>query len=215
MVRFPVTVTDDFFEDPDSVVEFARQLEYLPAEDGSWPGKRSGPLHLLNPELFQLVCEQTLNLFYNTADLTWNCDVRFQLIDNSYSDGWVHRDRGLVLTNIVYLNKNANLRSGTSIYRKKRNVFYGREMHPDKKEASYLNKISRDEETKFRLENNGLYEETIKVANVYNRMVSFDGNMLHAAQNFSEGEEPRLTMVVFVHSISDWNTPIVRMKAVG
>lgn len=215
MFKFPVTVTDGFFDDPDSVVEFAKQQEYFPSEDGSWPGKRTKPLHLIKPNFFQLVCEQVISLFYDASDITWHCDARFQLVDNSYSDGWIHRDRGLVLTNIIYLNKNSNLRSGTSIYRKKDSLSYGREIHPDKKQAAYLNQISTEEETKFRLENNNLYEETVNVANVYNRMVSFDANMLHGAQNFSGSTEPRLTLVVFVHAISNWTTPITRMKTIG
>ena len=41
MKSFPAVIVDDFFEDPDAIVEIASSLTYKPQEEGIWPGVRS------------------------------------------------------------------------------------------------------------------------------------------------------------------------------
>jgi hypothetical protein len=43
----PITIIDDFLENPDLVVDFANSLEYQKDEQGRWPGKRSNHLFLM------------------------------------------------------------------------------------------------------------------------------------------------------------------------
>jgi len=211
MLNFPLTVVDNFFENPDKIVDFALSCDYKKHEPGDWPGKRSEALHELNPELFNLCGSKLISLFYPNFDLTWHMASMFQVVDNSYSDGWVHRDENLI-TGIVYLNKNENLKSGTSIYRIKKDKVFAKPMHFDKKRENYKNLEGNVD--KYREENNSQYEETINVSNVYNRLICFDSHLLHAAQNFSDNIEPRLTLVMFVNSISNLNTPIKRLRSV-
>ena len=48
-----VTVIDNFFKDPDSIVEIANNLEFYPNSDGAWPGRRTKLLHEVEPEFFE------------------------------------------------------------------------------------------------------------------------------------------------------------------
>ena len=50
---FPSLIIDNFFEDPDKVVDYANTLEYQQSVGGKWPGKRSDHLNRLNSELFK------------------------------------------------------------------------------------------------------------------------------------------------------------------
>jgi hypothetical protein len=68
---------------------------------------------------------------------------------------------------------------------------------------------------KYKEEHNAQYEETIRVSNVYNRLVSFDSHLHHAAQDFfGEGEDSRLTLVFFVNKLLVNNTPISRVHRI-
>jgi len=213
MLHVPVTIVDNFFEYPDEVVNFALSCEYTKSEDGRWPGKRSQPLHLINEKLFNFSVAKVLSLFYDKdfSSLTWNVGASFQIVDNTYTDGWVHRDEEL-LTVIIYLTKNADLKSGTSIYRAKKENITAITINTEYKNNSYLNGT---DETLYRNQNNDQFEETINISNVYNRMICFDSHLLHAAQNFSNNSDPRLTLVMFIGNVSNMNTPIRRMKFIG
>jgi hypothetical protein len=212
MLNFPVTVVDGFFDNPDKVVDYALSCDYKKAEDGRWPGKRSEPLHIINPKLFEISGDKLISLFYKGDFPSWNIAANFQIVDNTYSDGWVHRDMNDIITGIVYLNKNENLKSGTSIYRTKKDRFDVKQINGTEKVKSYLD--NEYDSKSYRIANNSQFEETSNISNVYNRLICFDSHMLHAAQNFSENLEPRLTLVMFVKSISDWDTPIKRLRSV-
>lgn len=214
MINFPVTVIDNFFDNPDKIVEYALSCEYQISENGEWPGKRTFPLHAINPEIFNLSVDKLISLFYTeNLNVAWSATTYFQLVDNNYSEGWVHKDLDYIITGIIYLNKNENIKSGTSIYRSKKDMFYTKIKNTEHKIKTYLDNEYNSEE--YRIENNSQFEETINISNVYNRLICFDSHLLHAAQNFSEGLEPRLTLIIFIKNISNWDTPIKRLRSIG
>ena len=49
---YPITVVDDFFSEPDKIVDYAMQQEFFPSENGRWPGKRSKFLWELDRTLY-------------------------------------------------------------------------------------------------------------------------------------------------------------------
>ena len=61
---YPVTVVDDFFSEPDKVVEYAMQQEFFPSEDGRWPGKRSKMIIDLDRTLYDYICVKIISLFH-------------------------------------------------------------------------------------------------------------------------------------------------------
>jgi len=218
MHNIPVTVLDNFFDNPDAVRELALQQEFKPSEYGLWPGKRTKQLHEISHSLHDTVCNRLFSLFYNfkTEGIRWKVEGSFQKVDKSYNTGWVHADTDQsILSGIIYLTPNADIKSGTSIYRQKPSDPFARIKHVDAKAANYKNEISNTDIEKYRLENNAQFEETIKVGNVYNRLLAFDSHMLHAAQDFfgdeSEDNE-RLTLVLFATSLIAGVSPIHRSK---
>ena len=40
-MTFPVTIVDNFFEEPDLIVEEANKLKYFNPQTGNWPGTRT------------------------------------------------------------------------------------------------------------------------------------------------------------------------------
>ena len=45
-MTFPVTIVDNFFDDPDAIVEVANNLKYFNPQGGHWPGTRTKNLHI-------------------------------------------------------------------------------------------------------------------------------------------------------------------------
>lgn len=217
MHSIPVTILDNFLDEPDKIRAWALQQEYHPPEDGRWPGLRSKPIHELNTPFFHLVCRKFFSQFYdvqNMEELSWEVIMYLQMVPKDYDYGWIHSDEEMSqITGIIYLSPNANLNGGTSIYRNKSNLVQPISVNNEFKKDSYLKKIPIQEAKKNKEDHNWQYEETIRVSNVYNRLISFDSQLSHAAQDFfGEGEEARLTLVFFVQKLFVNNTPISRVR---
>ena len=66
-----------------------------------------------------------------------------------------------------------------------------------------LKKLKELEKTQF--------DETINVSNIYNRLISFDADEYHAAQNyFGQDNESRLILVFFVSKFDAHSMPLER-----
>lgn len=222
MKKFPITIVDDFYENPGLVRNFALSLEYYES-DGRWPGLRSDLISKLNPTLFETFNSKIFSLFYDfdTSKLEWEVNTIFQKIksfsnvkDNIKNNGWIHKDECL-LSGVIYLNPNPQPNSGTSIYSL-------REGHVDDcpqitKNLHYSNSSEFDEleYKKEKTYNNGKFIETIKIENVYNRMILFERGIFHGVPSYyCESNEPRLTQVFFVEYLNASSLfPIIRSRS--
>jgi hypothetical protein len=219
MHLIPVTVLDNFFDDPDKVRRWALQQEYFPDSDGRWPGLRSKQIYELDDPLFQMTCRKFFSQFFDLRldqEIQWQVSMNFQIVHEGYDSGWIHSDEETAqITGIIYLSPNSNLNGGTSIYREKTNLIQNVYRNGKYKEDSYKNNMTIEDAKKYKEEHNAQYEETIRVSNVYNRLISFDSHLHHAAQDFfGEGEDSRLTLVFFVNRLFVNNTPVSRVRRI-
>jgi len=215
----PLTVVDDFLESPDSWVDFANSCEYNSDEDGRWPGKRTDPLHEIDADVFAKLCIRYFSLFFDFkhSNISWNVSAYFQKIKQTADPGWIHYDSDgdypIILSSIVYLNRDINSGCGTSLYSPK-HIHYNPDLNLDKKKQAYKGIIGIDESVSYCLENNRQYDETVRVNNKFNRLITFDASEHHGANlsGIDDGKE-RLTLVFFVHSVSSENKfPLERMR---
>jgi len=220
MKKFPVTVLDNFYENPDLVRQFALSLDYGTDVEGKWPGKRSLLLHKINQSFFNTFCEKLFSLFY---DLDYNyvdysVATNFQSISN-YSEnpnsklnvGWIHQDIECIFSGVIYLNPNPQENTGTNIYNIiDKNI----PLNQSQKFKLYKGEepVNESEYTQQILENNSNFEETISINNVYNRMILFEGGVHHGVQSLYSSSEPRLTQVFFVYKVEGGRYPVVRSK---
>jgi hypothetical protein len=215
----PVSVVDNFLNNPDSIRNWALTQEFFPDPRGQWPGLRTNPLYDINPELAESINFKYFNLFFNlyADDCKWVVDSRFQLTTGNAGQGWVHQDSDSRLTGIVYLNPFPSPESGTSIYQRKEGA------HPPRagelnhtKVQQYLGNITKEEGDADRVLLNNHYTETIRVSNVYNRLITFDAHLPHAAHDYfgDESSDARLTLVIFVQKLYADRTPISRSKLI-
>jgi len=223
MNKFPVTIIDNFYENPDLVRNFALSLPYHDPPIGQYPGSRTGLLSVENDYFFRVFTHKLFSLFFDfeTTKLMWSVETNFQKI-NSFSSngndiknsGWIHSDNDTVFSGIIYLNPNPKPGWGTSIYKLKSKeidncIQKTKFLHYSKSED--FDQKEHEIEKKF---NNDKFVETIRVENVYNRLLLFEGGVYHGVPTYySEDEDPRLTQVFFVYSLNTSSQfPIVRSR---
>ena len=202
---WPSLCVDNFFNEPNRIVEFSKTLKYRSDDRGWWPGLRSNSLHLEDYETYNRICTKILSLYYPETflDLAYRAEACFQRIPSNIKyDGWVHTDNMAEFTAIIYLSNHNNC--GTSIYKSKKLV--GKIIH-DKIKHSYLKneKINEKIVANAKKENNDQFYKTVEYNSLYNRLITFDGSNFHAAESFysdSPGQLERLTLVCFFYQVT-------------
>ena len=206
MAAWPTICVDNFYDDPDKVRDFALGLDYTPSEDGRWPGKRSKEILEIDEEFMSKFCHKLMSHYFDlqSTQLRWKISSQFQLIEPYDKDigsikntGWIHYDSA-VLGGLIYLNKDTNRGSGTSLYEAIDPSKYDKDQIA--KHKFYREGNAEDYETLLNKHNEN-FVETVKFSNRYNRLIGFDSAVPHRADNFTVNNEPRLTQVFFVQDI--------------
>ena len=150
-MTYPITIVDNFFEDPDGIVEMANELKYYTPNTGNWPGQRTKNLHVEDPRFFSYFGSKIHLLHYETVPEYWNLQCHFQMIHPFCDDknskknrGWIHRDIDTWFGGIVYLKKDPEPNTGTSIYTIKRGFSHQYQQELDYKEALYRSEEVND-----------------------------------------------------------------------
>lgn len=205
---FPNLIIDDFLDNPDELINLSKNLPYYYDRFYRWPGKRTRPLYEIDNDLFVFIGNKIL-FNYGFKKFKYHAEANFQIVNKNYSAGWIHRDDPMILTSIIYLNKEGNINSGTSLYKNKEN--FEKEQYFNITECKFdffKNMAENDNYTITEKEKNALksqhnlFEETLNVKNLYNRLFSFDSNLWHSANEYDiVMEESRLTLVYFFTNI--------------
>ena len=211
---YPITIVDNFFDDPFEVIKLAEQQEFKIDTLGRWPGKRTEDVFKFSPNFYYHTYQKLFSLFYNLEKIKYEYygQMVFQKVGNHFDDGWVHVDKQMLLTAIIYLNQNPSLNSGTSICMPN-GTNWSTFKNLNKKEESYV--LEKDDPV-ARCENNAQFHESVIIKNKFNRCLAFDACLAHKA-NFEPlpNNEERLTLVCFVENFfSDDFNPINRMRMI-
>lgn len=217
MINFPATCVDNFFDDPDKIREWGLSLPKEKDPDGRWPGKRSDQLHEVDDAFNQKLVAKIGLAFYGWESMdkvTWNeSDISFQLVEShkheNCNKGLIHMDANskdeVGIAGLIYLTPNANLNSGTSIYKLKENHNFtkedGKNILKLKKDLYLNDSVDEKEWDKMIEKNYSDFDETIRFNNMYNRLICYDTFSWHSAMSTNAGIEDRLTLVFFIRGI--------------
>jgi hypothetical protein len=119
MNLYPVTVIENFYEDPDAVRQFALsqkyQFRHQMAKDAGYvfPGGRTKDLSLINKPLFEKVCTKIVSVFHNADHdhMRWLMTTSFQYVGAEYGRGVIHTDSNTIFAAVLYLSPDAPLDS--------------------------------------------------------------------------------------------------------
>ena len=156
-----VMVFDDFFEDPDSMREYALSLDY---GDGgsSFPSQKAEPesvqrqIHIMN-FLSERVTKRPITKWEGGYNTCWQYSTEGQVQP-------IHHDHGKYAA-IVYLTPDAPVHAGTGLYRHKATKTA---MWEDWMPEDHLMGLPEDE-----------WEQTLLLGNVYNRLIVFPAQHYH------------------------------------
>lgn len=199
---WPTICVDNFFHNPNAVIDFTKTLKFKKSETGRWPGKRTDPLHIVNNDFFQETTIKIIASLYpnelEKGNLRWKAFQYFQKIkSNEYLEpGYIHQDTSTEFTSIVYLSDEEE--AGTAIFKKIKDPVPN---HKNIKEKSYLNNERSKEFFKSIKENRECFQQTFEFTSLKNRMVLFDAFHFHAVNNFGKKQKERLTLITFFESI--------------
>ena len=233
---FSINVVDGFFEDPKKVVNFANTLKFKEGPYGRWPGVRSDALHEVNYKFFISVLSKifSLSFDYRHHNVNWdNVEMYFQKTypyddknkDSIVNKGLVHADGDYPLVGLIYLTEGADIESGTSIVepikkyteaqaKKESDVFTKRKIKFYKKLKDEVTKKDLDDYGKLVKDCNSKFYEKLKVNNIFNRALLYNGNDYHKANSFFTGKKERLTLVFFVKNVQSTGFfPLQRLDA--
>jgi len=220
MKKFPITIVDNFYETPNLVRNFALSCDWTKT-DGAWPGQRTQQLSVIDSDFFNLFSSKLISLFYDfdKSAVEWSIDTSFQKVscfsskkEDIKNDGWIHADN-CIFSGVIYLNPNPKPGWGTSIYSLKPGE--EKELQQELKFDHYLGKEIDEKEYELqKRSNNDKFVETVRINNVYNRLILFEGGEYHGVPTFySDESEERLTQVFFVNALNSQDPyPIVRSK---
>ena len=199
--KIPVSVVDDFWFDPHSLVDYAKTLTFERSSVGhNFPGVRC-KIEDSNPELFSNMINSVLSLFVEVNDhTTWEASLAFQITNSDLQEGWIHQDDNTIFAFILYLNEHPDPNSGTSIFtRKIYDTSLENESIKDFKRRTHKGELPLDENY-FDVLNqfNSQFEETMEVKNQFNRLLVFDSNTYHGVKKFVDN---RLTLVGFINGL--------------
>lgn len=148
--------------------------------------------------------------------MRWVITTSFQSNTADYGHGVMHTDTAnIIFAGVLYLTPDAPLEGGTSIYRK--NATFDEKKYQSALELN--DKIYKANGKIAPIDYHSMFDEVVRVNNVYNTLVLFEGHNYHAANQFfgDKLENSRLTQVFFINKIDAQKQsvfPLSRVKAV-
>lgn len=222
MNLYPVTIIENFYENPDSIRKFALAQKFtyckdMPNIEYVYPGCRTKDLSFLNKELFDKICTKVVSVFHNEEHdlMRWLISTSFQSVTEEYKDGVIHTDHNTIFAAVLYLTPDAPLNSGTSLFKPNNNF----------DEKAYQ-KALKDNDLRFKsgeiaMDTNyhHMFDEIVRVNNVYNTLILYEGQHYHAANQFfgKTMADSRLSQVFFINKIDAQKQsvfPLSRTKAI-
>jgi hypothetical protein len=222
MNLYPVTIIENFYENPDAIRAFALKQKYSYCHEildvkYVFPGCRSNDLFDLDKTLHEKICSKLISIFHNTEHdyMRWAISTNFQIVTEEYKDGVIHTDHNTIFAAVLYLTPDAPLNSGTSLFKPNKNF----------DEKKYLQALENNDvrfksgEIVMDTSYHSMFDEIVRVNNMYNTLILYEGQHYHAANQFfgKTMADSRLAQVFFINKIDAQKQsvfPISRAKAI-
>lgn len=217
MNLYPVAVVENYYQDPDAIRKFAlaQQYEFLSDRKNAqyvYPGSRTKDIVDIDKNMHTEMLKKFISVFHNSEYdiMRWAISTNFQSVTAEYGDGVIHTDHDTILAAVIYLSPDAPLNAGTSLFKPNK--------HFD--QAAYEAALSAND-ARFRAGEivmdtsyHQMFDEIVRVNNVYNTLIVYEGRHYHAANQFfgDNRENGRLSQVFFVNRIDAQKHAVFPLK---
>lgn len=194
---------DNFFNNPDKILTLFDQEQFF--KSPAYPGLRTGNLLESTNEtsknfgLFfaKKVCDEIFPGIYGLMiDVRLHCNLVYA--ENKVNEGWIHADEA-DLAGLVYLTKDElSLNTGTSLFVKSTEGDFSVRDFPSRNEFNVTD-VPTEQYLKDLSNNHSNFTETLRVGNVYNRLVAYDAKIYHRPNTYKlESGAVRKSIVFFI-----------------
>jgi hypothetical protein len=169
-------ITDDFYQNPDEVREYALSQEF--SVRGNYPGQRTSPVFydgLKNS--IQYIIQQAGGKITQFEEFDYNTAFQYTTIEDK---SWIHADQTTKWAGVCYLTPAAPITAGTALYKHKETGLYKAATNPD---GSY-NKELMDKIYEKDCNDVSKWEMVDIVGNKYNRLVLYRGDLFHSSLDY-------------------------------
>ena len=221
MHYYPITLIDNFYENPDEVRAFALTQEFKFCHEikditYTFPGSRTEDLSIIHPDLFQKSCQKLTSIFHNYEHdvMRWSITSCFQSVTEEFGSGVIHHDANTVFAAVLYLTPHPAKNSGTTLYKEGSNFDSSRYQ-----QSLIQNDLRFKNKEPINQSYHEMFDEIVTVHNVYNSLIFYEGHHHHAANQFF-GENlvtSRLAQVFFaqrVDATQESSFPLLRAKKI-
>jgi len=201
-----IIAKNNFFKNPYKVLKLFDRQEFK--QHQTYPGLRTDNLLMSTDnetKNFALFLAQKVSTEVYPGIYGFIMDIRFHIntvYDNTeVNEGWIHSD-SIDIAGVIYLTPNEqSLETGTSLFEKKTKEQFKTDDFVSRQEFN-LTGISTDEYLKDLRQNHNTFTETLKVGNMFNRLISYDGEIYHRPNKYNlDCGEPRKSVVFFIKDI--------------
>ncbi|MEE9332164.1 MAG: DUF6445 family protein [Methylophilaceae bacterium] len=220
MNLYPVTVVENFYENPDAIRQFALAQEYTFCHDREnleyvYPGSRTKDIFDLDKTLHEKIVKKLISVFHNSEHdvMRWAVSTNFQAVSEGYEEGVIHTDENTIFAAVLFLTPNPPLNSGTSLFRKSKNFDQARyDKAVDENDIGF-----RAGDIVMNTSYHDMFDEIVRVNNVYNTLILYEGRHFHAANKFfgKNLKNSRLAQVFFINKIDAQKHSVFPIKRVG
>jgi len=222
MHNIPITVVDDFLDNPQAFLDLALSCDYASPKNRAYPGRRTRPLQQTYPQYMSYLNRQIASLFFSDkSNISVKADSFFYVVDEYKGKGWIHQDWS-AMTAILYLTDSSdNLNRGTSLFKLKKDKLF---LFDNQKEIEWYDSrfkqfkgenLTKEEEKIKQDWEDRHFEKVMDIPNKFNRLIIFDPNYFHSANYLDPDPEygKRMSFISFIHSVkSNELYPIQRYK---
>ena len=167
--------TDDFYQDPDPVRQYALNQEFTVY--GNYPGQRTHPVFYDSlKDSIQYLVQHAGGKITQFEEFEYNTSFQYTTAKDS---SWIHSDQTTMWAGVCYLTPDAPLTAGTALYKHKATGLYKAAIKAD---GSYDSKLM----DKIYLDSRDLskWEMVDIVGNKYNRLILYRGDLFHSSLDY-------------------------------
>lgn len=168
-------ITDDFYQDPDQVRQYALNQEF--SVYGNYPGQRTRPVFYDSlKNSIQYIVQQAGGKITQFEEFDYTTAFQYTTAKDS---SWIHSDQTTMWAGVCYLTPNAPLTAGTALYKHKETGLYRAALKSDGSyDSELMDKIYADSR------NLSKWEMVDVVGNKYNRLVLYRGDLFHSSLDY-------------------------------
>ena len=168
-------ITDDFYQDPDPVRQYALNQEFTVY--GNYPGQRTHPVFYDSlKNSIQYLVQHAGGKITQFEEFEYNTAFQYTTAKDS---SWIHSDQTTMWAGVCYLTPNAPLTAGTALYKHKATGLYKAAIKADGSyDSELMDKIYLDSRDLSK------WEMVDIVGNKYNRLVLYRGDLFHSSLDY-------------------------------